>query len=267
MQSHVATLNAIGRERLVRREVLRIAHSAGQCVEVARVFDAGQPKRQLGNRVESDGTANNAELDRKTHAAQQIAILINTPVRQRAVLAIARRPGVRTGLSRAPIVARCDDDSVNAVHDALVVCRGTVRVEHGEFVGRDDAVAHVHGLSLVSAKLGQRYAHLCVNQRRVRKIGQDAQVRSRLGDAAYEWRHLFANRVDEVCAHRIARVDEQVHDEHVPARRPRIGAQRQVTYTAATFDEVREPGIGRVEELHARRDASCPRRLGVGHIE
>jgi hypothetical protein len=52
----------------------------------------------------------------------------------------ARRPGMGAGLDGTPVVAGGHHHGIDAVHDALVVGGGTIRIDGSEGIGIQDAV-------------------------------------------------------------------------------------------------------------------------------
>ena len=128
---------------------------------------------------------------------------------------MARGVGVGAGLDGAPVVAGGERHGVDAVHDALVVGGGAVRVDVGEVGGDDDAVAHALAGEALARERGGRQRDLGARQRAVGEVGEDAQEDLALGDGLDQRGHAFAHAVDQVGAHGVAGVDEQVHDEHL----------------------------------------------------
>jgi len=56
--------------------------------------------------------------------------------------------------------------------------------------------------------------------------------------------------VDEIRAHRVARVDEQVHDEHLlRARRQRVDEQLDITRAATARNHVGVQAVGEVDDV------------------
>ena len=136
VQRHVTLLDAFGRERADRGEVLREADGRHDLRELRGRVDAEQAQIQRHRRIRLDRRTDDADLDRHLDAAAQVAFLVGPPVRQRRVAAAARGIGVRAGLDRAPVVAGRDRDRVDAVHDAFVVRRGAVRIDGRELARR-----------------------------------------------------------------------------------------------------------------------------------
>ena len=129
VQRHVALLNAVGRERAQRREVLREADGRHDRREFARIRRTEQPMIDAHRRIAFERAADGADLHRHFEFADEVAALVLIPARQRRVAAGARRVRVRRGLDRAPVVAGRERDGVDAVHDAFVVRRGAVRID------------------------------------------------------------------------------------------------------------------------------------------
>ena len=143
VQRHVALLDAFGRERADRGEVLREPHGGHDLRELGRGLDAEQAQVQRHGRVRFDRRADDADLDRQLDAAAEIACFVGPPIGQRRVAAAARGVRVRAGFDGAPVVAGRDRDGIDAVHDALVVRRGAIRIDGRELGRDDDAVARL----------------------------------------------------------------------------------------------------------------------------
>ena len=268
VQRHVALLDAFGRERADRREVLRETHGGHDLPELGRGLDAEQAQIQRHGRVRLDRRTDDAHLDRQLDAAAEIAGLVGPPVRQRRIAAAARRVSVRAGLDGAPVVARRDGDGIDAVHDAFVVRGGAIRIDGRELGGDDDAVARLlAACSRLPASCSTGILQLRAHERAVGEVRQDAQEHLAARDRLDERRDALAHAVDEIRAHRVARVDEQVHDEHLlGARRQRMDEQLDVAGAAAARHHVRVQAVGEVDDLLLALAQRLLRLLHVGQI-
>ena len=88
------------------------------------------------------------------------------------------------------------------------------------------------------------------HERAVGEIRQDAQEYLAAGDRLDERRDALAHAVDEIRAHRVARVDEQMDDEHLfRARRQRVNEQLDVARAATARHHVRVQAVGEIDDL------------------
>ena len=231
VQRHVAALDAVGGERAQGGEVRREADRRRDERELVRGRDAEDLQREPRRRVHAERAAHGAERERHLELADE-AVAVAAPDGERRVAAAARRERVRAGLDGAPVVAGRHHDGVDAVHDALVVRRGAVRIELGEAGRVDDAVddrrsasrlrasfaedGGPSGARELAAYIGEIRRRWARHRTRTRRRSQRfermrrpslppaiaARAADRLGDG-----------VDEVRAHRVAAVDEDVHDD------------------------------------------------------
>jgi hypothetical protein len=80
-------------------------------------------------------------------------------------------------------------------------------------------------------------------------------------------RYALAHAVDEIRAHRVARVDEQVDDEHLlRARRQRMHEQLDVARAAAPRDHVRVQAVGKIDDVLLPTRKRLLRLLHIGQI-
>src|SRR5207302_3689062 len=110
-----------------RREVLPQAdrrHHAGQ---LARRPYAEQPETEPRPPVQLEVPADGADRERQLRPSDQL-VALDLPAAERSVATGARGMGVRARLEAAPVLAGGERDRVDAVHEALVVGRGAVRV-------------------------------------------------------------------------------------------------------------------------------------------
>ena len=131
---------------------------------------------------------------------------------------------MRAGLDGAPVVAGGQGHRVDAVHHALVVRAGAVGVGVREPRGLRDPMRH---LRAGEAEVRQRLegdAAGGAREPQVGEIGEDAQPHPAAGDALDQRRDALAHGVDQVGAHRVLGIDDQVHD------RVRLSADRQQSH-------------------------------------
>src|SRR5690625_6817949 len=83
-----------------------------------------------------------------------------------------------TGFYGPPVVAGGQRNRVNAVHDALVVGGGPIRVNARKIIGHDNAVAHLLAIKSLAGQLFYRNAYFGPDQRAIGQVGQNAQKRS-----------------------------------------------------------------------------------------
>ncbi len=101
----------------------------------------------------------------------------------------------------------------------------------------------------------------------VGQVRQDPQEHFAARDRLDQRRDALAHAVDEVRAHRVARVDEQMHHEHLLApRRQRMHEELDVPRTAAARDHVRVEAVREVDDLAAAIAEPPLRSLHVGEV-
>ncbi len=172
---------------------------------------------------------------------------------------------MRAGLDRAPVVAGGDRDRVDAVHDALVVRRGTVSVDARDIVGKHDGIAHRRAVVRAPGQVADGEPGSRRDQRAVGQVGQDAQRHVAVAPARDLRRQRLANRVDKIRAHRIHGVDKEVHGQQRPAIGQSRGADHHPYDPAAALGK---PRMNRVGPGEQRRPARFQRPHGgvdVGH--
>ena len=154
VERHVAALDALGRERAQRGEVGREAGGAGERGEpigVRATPASSSASRAPGWTCSAPPTVPTASGMHELAVEAAVAL---APDRRAGGSAVARGVRVGAGLDRAPVLAGRDEHGVDAVHDALVVGRGAVRIELGEARGRGDrARATVGAVGAVAGEL------------------------------------------------------------------------------------------------------------------
>ena len=149
---------------------------------------------------------------------------------------------------------------VDAVHDALVVRGGAVRIELGEARRVDDAVdapPRRSSSSVASAAAGTRQRTR--TQRRSQRLDRMRSPTLAAARAPRGGRDGLGDGVHEVRAHGVAAVDEHVHDDH---RSAAAGASHlELARAAAARDEARGPRGWRARgsRRFAGEDAPRPR--------
>ena len=104
------------------------------------------------------------------------------------------------GLNGPPVVAGGHDYGVNAVHDALVVRRGAVRIDGCERVGFDDALSHQFAGVRFRRQRGGRDDAACPRQPPIGQIREDAQVDPAARELLNQRRQRLACGVDHIGA-------------------------------------------------------------------
>ena len=176
MQRHVPALDALGDERPQRRQVRGEPDRRHDRGQLARARDAEHAERQPHARVRVHDGAHRRDGHRQLDRADQV-FLVDRPGGERAVGAAPARVGVRARLDRAPVVAGGDGERVDAVHDALVVRGGAVRVGGGQVIGVHHPLGHLGPRHAVARQRLQRHPHRRARQPPVGQVREDAEAR------------------------------------------------------------------------------------------
>ena len=211
VQGHVALLDAGGGQCAQGGKILRQADGGDGAGQPLGRVHAQQLQRQPSHRVGLGGAADQAHGHRQFQRAGQVAFIGDLPTRQPAVAAVARGIGMRAGFDGPGVVAGGQHHGADAVHDALVVGGRAVGVGLGEVAGQHDAVAH-----RLTVNVGRPPDAARARQAAVGQVGQDAQIGAAAGPCGDRRRQFFGHGVDGVGAHRVARVDNDVGDDHGP---------------------------------------------------
>ena len=171
--------------------------------------------------------------------------VLDPPGGERAVAAGAAGVGVRPRLDRAPVVAGGDREGVDAVHDPLVVGGRAVRVGGGELVGVEHPLGHLRAVHAVARERRERDAHRGARQAPVGQVGEDAETRRTARDLLDHRRERLDQRVDGVGAHRVAGVEEEMHDDHGLTARAAHQPHLDVARAGAAPAEARRQLLGR----------------------
>ncbi len=180
---------------------------------------------------------------------------------QGGVPAVLGRVRVAAGFDRSGVVARGEHNGGDAVHDALVVRRGTIRIRLGERARGDDVVDHLRAAEQLGIEHCPR-----AGEAQLGLVGEDAQQRARAGDLSHAGGQRLRHRVDGVGAHRVAHIDMQVQD-HLPAGAGLEHAHRDVPSAAAEPHEDRVLVVGQRQQFVPRLQQAHPGRLGIDRIE
>ncbi len=145
---------------------------------------------------------------------------------------------------------------------------GAVGIHAGEVRSDDDAVAHPLAGIALSRELGRRQRHLGPGQRPVGQVGKNAQEDVALGDGFDQRGHAFAHAVDEVGAHGVAGIHEQVHHQHLAGHaRHRVTAYFNVHRTAAAGHHARVQAVGESQYFLALRQDCADRQIHVRDLD
>jgi hypothetical protein len=171
------------------------------------------------------------------------------------------------GLDRSPVVAGGDDNGVDTVHDALVVRRRPIRVDGGEGPGLDDPVAHALAGELGEGQRRHGNPAAAARQATVGQVRQNAQVNSPAGDRLQARGQPLGGGVGGVGAHGVARIVDQVHDQHRPDGR--IVQQVHLEIAGATAQALQNwiDLIGLRQNRLSLRQHGPARRLRVRDVE
>jgi hypothetical protein len=167
---------------------------------------------------------------------------------------------MRRRFDGAPVVARREGNGINAIHDALVVRSGAIRIDAGEFIREDDAVTHfLARITLAGQILGRDHAARA-HHGAVGEVGKNAQEDTAAGHRFHQRGNAFAHGVDQIGAHCVARVDQQVHHQHVAAFGASMHVHFQILRATTTGHHLRMQTVGEIEQLVLTLQQ---RRLGV----
>ena len=162
---------------------------------------------------------------------------------------------------RAGVVAGGQHHGADAVHDAFVMRRGTIRIGLGKLIGADDAVTHARAANFV-----KRPRRMSARQSPVRQIGEDAQKHLAAAPRRDVRCDLFRHGVDRIRPHRIAGIDDQMRDQHDAAEgveNPHL----EVAEAAAELDQQRIAVVADALDLVAPLQQPQPRRVRIGHAD
>jgi hypothetical protein len=178
-------------------------------------------------------------------------------------------------LDGSPVIARGHGDGVDAVHDALVVGRGTIRIELRESAGSDDSIDDV--LSRQAARLeGIAWDPTRdANATLVAQVRKNPQSHAQFGDGAETARNRLGHTVHEVRSHGVPTIHGDVHDHDVVRQHANLDVPRSPAasdkswhrlvrqsedFVAALKNAPRHRiPISRTSQLHLRRHL---RRIG-----
>ncbi len=129
---------------------------------------------------------------------------------------------------------------------------GTIRIDQGEIIGQNDAVAHLLAAEALAGQHRHRIGHLCRHQRLIGEVGKDAQKHLATGDAFNQAGDALAHGVDQVGAHGVTGVHQQMDHQHVLAGGRRLMQMHlDVLGAAAAGDHVRMQAVGQVDDFAA----------------
>ena len=148
MERHVILLNTVGGECAQGCKVLRQPDDAHDTGERGSIGSAEQPVVDPYAWVGLQGAANGADLHWHFQFADQGAVGANEPAGEGLVATGAGRVGMGCRFDGAPVVARRDGNRIHPVHDALVMGRRPIRIDQGQIIREDNAIAY--GFSAVA---------------------------------------------------------------------------------------------------------------------
>jgi hypothetical protein len=264
----VALLDSLGGQRPERSEVLRQPDRPHDLGKLTGGFHTEQAEVDPRTGVRLQGSADDAHLQRDLELTAERAGLGDGPAGERRVLAGSRRIGVGTRFERPPVVAGGHGNRIDPIHDALVVGCGAVGVDFGELARNHDAVAHLLAVEAVVRQLLERDFDGRADQCTVGQIGHDAEEHAAPGHLLDQRGHSFAHGVDQVGAHGVAGVHQQVDDEHLGEVSPaRVQDHLEVGRSAAACHQPGMEAVGQVEYLLLALQQVLARAARVRHVD
>ena len=107
----------------------------------------------------------------------------------------------------APVISRGEHNRVNAIHDALVVCRGTIGINLGKSRGFDDAFYDLLPLKLLCRKLPCAERHASAYKPFVGQIRQDPETCFSSCELFDQGGHVFSHGIDGIGPHGVTYID------------------------------------------------------------
>ena len=239
VEFHVAGLNPARYQSAQSGKVLCKPDCDHELGQFMRALRANQCQTEFGRRVVTERAADRANLERQREFADERTVAADVPSRQRSVATVRGCECMCARLKRTPIVTGRNGKRINAIHDALVVCRCAVRVDQRDVICSHDSVAYL-----------LRHRETCARcvQGTIGEIREDAQRDFSIAQRLDTGRNGFAYRVDEVGTHCIAGIDDDVHGNERRSVWQGEQASLNVADAAATIDQPRMNAIGEFEQ-------------------
>jgi len=183
---------------------------------------------------------NDADRHRHFQRADQVTRCVFTPGAQRGISPLACRVGVRASLDSAPVVPSGNRHGIYTVHDPFIMRRCAIWIHRSKRPGSNNPIAHGLGREFIESQLFQADATARSGQAPVGQVGKDTQVHLAAADLFHARGKSLQGGVDRICAHGVAYIIDQVHNEEWPDGRIIDLAYFQTTRPAA------QPGQGRI---------------------
>src|SRR5690606_23035384 len=170
------------------------------------------------------------------------------------------------GLDRPPVVARGDDDGIDAVHDAFVVRGSAIRIHGGEGIGIYDAVYDVVAAVVLCLQGLRGDLHAGSGQAQIGQVGQNAQAHAATCYLFDGPGHGFSHGVDGIGAHGVAHVHDQVGNDHGPARGVGEYVHFDIAAAAPQADQHPVAAVCDVYDLFAILQDGVPCAVGIRDV-
>ena len=145
--------------------------------------------------------------------------------------------------------------------------RRTIRIDGGQVPRLDDAGGDRFAVEAPARERVARDRDLCTREPAIGQVREDAEARAAAAHLLDQRRQPLDERVDGVRAHRVARVDEDVHDHHGRLVRSAEAPHLEVARTRPAPAEARREGARRVEQRRPGAPETLDRREAVGDVD
>ena len=169
-----------------------------------------------------------------------------------------------SSLNRAPVVPGSDRESVDAIHDALVVRRRPVWIYAGNVTGKHDTVPNKFSIHAVASECGQRIAHASLHDRSIGQIRKNSQRHIAAADVRYQRCDKLTDRIDEVGTHRVTGIDKHVHSEQRRAVRQFERSKLHAPYAATPGAKPWMNFVRHINKIARRGSQGCQRCVTIG---
>ena len=144
---------------------------------------------------------------------------------------------MRPGFERAPIVARRNRHRIDPVHDAFVVRRRAIGIDHCERARLDHRPHDFLAAQIARRQFFRRDHAFDARFAAVAQVAQDAQIDPPAREFFDLRREMLDGGIDGVRAHRVAGIVEQMDDQHRADGRIGQRTHFDVARAAAALDD------------------------------
>ncbi len=141
-----------------------------------------------------------------------------------------------------------------------------VRIGGCDVARHHDGIPNGFAIELVHGESLGRVADAGGRNGAVGEIRQNAHRNLTAADLGNARRQGFADGIDQVGAHRIPGIDEQVHRQSCIPTRQRQATQLDVTNATASLSEPRVHGVCGTEKFVRRRPDTLFGQTGIGQV-